>query len=82
MRSVWCCTLAALASISVLTQAARAQNAPAPVPASATTRSDAGCASFEEFIHSDCPLTWHGITLYGTYDIGVGWVSHGMPESP
>jgi predicted porin len=27
-------------------------------------------------------LTWHGITLYGTYDIGIGWVSHGLPPSP
>jgi predicted porin len=26
-------------------------------------------------------FTWHGITLYGTYDIGVGWVSHGLPEN-
>jgi predicted porin len=26
-------------------------------------------------------LTWHGITLYGSYDIGVGWVSHGLPEN-
>jgi predicted porin len=24
-------------------------------------------------------LTWHGITLYGAYDIGFGWVSHGLP---
>jgi predicted porin len=29
----------------------------------------------------DGSLTWHGITLYGAYDIGVGWVSHGLPES-
>jgi predicted porin len=27
-------------------------------------------------------LTWHGITLYGAYDIGLGWVSHGLPQSP
>jgi predicted porin len=27
-------------------------------------------------------LTWHGITLYGAYDIGIGWVSHGLPQSP
>jgi predicted porin len=27
-------------------------------------------------------LTWHGITLYGTYDVGVGWVSHGLPQNP
>jgi len=26
-------------------------------------------------------LTWHGITLYGAYDIGAGWVSHGLPEN-
>jgi predicted porin len=26
-------------------------------------------------------LTWHGITLYGTLDVGVGWVSHGLPEN-
>ena len=23
-------------------------------------------------------LTWHGITLYGAYDVGLGWVSHGL----
>ena len=27
-------------------------------------------------------LTWHGITVYGAYDIGIGWVSHGLPQSP
>jgi predicted porin len=27
-------------------------------------------------------LTWHGITVYGAYDVGVGWVSHGLPQSP
>jgi predicted porin len=27
------------------------------------------------------PLTWHGITLYGAYDVGIGWVSHGLPEN-
>jgi len=26
-------------------------------------------------------LTWHGITLYGAYDVGAGWVSHGLPEN-
>ena len=37
-------------------------------PASPTTNPDA--------------LTWHGITLYGAFDVGVGWVSHGLPQSP
>jgi predicted porin len=30
----------------------------------------------------DTSLTWHGITVYGAYDIGVGWVSHGLPQNP
>ena len=30
---------------------------------------------------ADHPLTWHGITIYGAYDVGVGWVSHGLPEN-
>jgi predicted porin len=37
------------------------------------------CASGREFATTDCTLTWHGVTLYGAYDVGVGWVSHGMP---
>lgn len=27
-------------------------------------------------------LTWHGITVYGAYDVGIGWVSHGLPQNP
>ncbi|HXO05254.1 MAG TPA: carboxypeptidase regulatory-like domain-containing protein [Candidatus Sulfotelmatobacter sp.] len=37
------------------------------------------CTSGKEFATTDCALTWHGVTLYGAYDIGVGWVSHGLP---
>lgn len=50
---------------------------PAPVAPSAPT----GCTSAQEFLATDCPLTWYGITLYGAYDIGAGWVSHGLPEN-
>jgi predicted porin len=76
MRSVWGCALAVLASSFVLNHAARAaESAPAAPP------TPAPCASVQEFVASDCPLTWHGITLYGTYDVGVGWVSHGLPEN-
>ena len=39
------------------------------------------CTSSSEFAATDCTLTWHGITVYGAYDIGVGWVSHGLPEN-
>ena len=39
------------------------------------------CTSAHDFATTDCALTWHGITVYGAYDIGVGWVSHGLPEN-
>jgi predicted porin len=39
------------------------------------------CTSGHEFLATDCTLTWHGITLYGAYDVGVGWVSHGLPSN-
>ena len=44
-------------------------------------RTHDACASGHEFATTDCELTWHGITLYGAYDVGVGWVSHGLPEN-
>jgi len=37
------------------------------------------CTSGHEFATTDCSLTWHGITVYGAFDIGVGYVSHGLP---
>jgi predicted porin len=48
---------------------------------SASANAQAPCTSVQDFFTSDCPLTWHGITLYGAYDVGVGWVSHGLPEN-
>jgi predicted porin len=44
-------------------------------------RTPDACASGHEFATTDCALSWHGITLYGAYDVGVGWVSHGLPEN-
>ncbi len=44
-------------------------SAPAAAPASGPKKSDSGA------------LTWNGITLYGTVDIGVEYVSHGAPLS-
>ncbi len=80
MRSVHTCAVVALASTLGLSQVARAADLPGPEPAAAPA-AHAGCASTQEFLDTDCPLTWHGITLYGAYDIGVGWVSHGLPEN-
>ncbi len=76
MRSVWWCAPAALASTFILNHAARAAEPPPAAPPSPE-----GCESVQQFFASDCPLTWHGITLYGAYDIGVAWISHGLPEN-
>jgi predicted porin len=81
MRSIWWCAVAALASTFVLDHSARAADSPAADPAPAAPPTPAACTSTQEFFATDCPLTWHGITLYGAYDIGVGWVSHGLPEN-
>jgi predicted porin len=44
-------------------------------------RNPDACASGHDFATTDCALTWHGITLYGAYDAGVGYVSHGLPAN-
>jgi predicted porin len=82
MRNV--CLAAALAATLLANDPARAADGPAPAPttpAAAAAAGPAGCTSTHEFFATDCPLTWHGITLYGAYDVGVGWVSHGLPEN-
>jgi len=81
MRSVCWCALAALASTFTLSHAARAaDNLPTPEQAPTAPTAEA-CASSQDFVATACPLTWHGITIYGAYDVGVGWVSHGLPEN-
>jgi predicted porin len=84
MRNV--CLAAALAATLMLKVAARAADGPVPAaapttPAAAAAAGPAGCTSTHEFLATDCTLTWHGVTLYGVYDIGVGWVSHGLAEN-
>ena len=70
--------------MSAIVSAARAApvgDLPAAEPAQAAPTAPEACASFKEFVATACPLTWHGITIYGAYDVGVGWVSHGLPEN-
>jgi len=67
--------LVVMSAIAGAAAHAATESAPAAPP------TPAACTSFQEFASTDCSLTWHGITLYGAYDIGVGWVSHGLPEN-
>ncbi len=52
----------------------------APPPAAATA--PASCGSVYDFIVTACPLSWNGVTFFGTVDIGVGYETHGVPFDP
>jgi rubredoxin len=62
----------AVADDIMVTKATPAVTAKAPPP-------PAACGSLEDFVVTGCPLTWVGITVYGTIDAGVTWQSHGTP---
>lgn len=72
---------AAMSAIASVAGAEPSADLPAAQAASAAAPGAAACASLHDFLATDCSLSWHGITLYGAYDVGVGWVSHGLPEN-
>lgn len=64
----------------LLTGAALATNASAddimvtkapPAAGAKAPSQPATCGSPEDFVVTNCPLTWNGITVYGTIDAGV-----------
>ena len=69
----------AMGAFSASAQTGASQSASVDITMHRTTPD--ACASGQKFATTDCTLTWHGITLYGAYDVGVGWVSHGLPEN-
>jgi predicted porin len=73
--------LLACAAMAAVASSARAADLPLPYPTKAAPPTDRACTGYEDLRDTDCSLTWHGITLYGTYDIGAGWVSHGTPPN-
>jgi predicted porin len=40
------------------------------------------CGSAYDFFFTSCPLTWYGVTFYGTIDVGGGYQTHGAPFNP
>ena len=42
----------------------------------------ATCGSAYDFFFSACPLTWYGVTVFGTVDMGVNYSTHGTPFDP
>jgi predicted porin len=51
----------------------------APPPAAAKPSSPAPCGSPTDFVTTACPLSWFGITVYGTIDTGGSWQTHSVP---
>jgi predicted porin len=52
--------------------------AKAPTVAVAPSAS-AACASAYDFFLTKCPLSWHGVTFFGTVDVGGSYMTHGSP---
>jgi predicted porin len=48
-------------------------------PAPAIVAAPATCGSIYDFFLTSCPLTWYGVTFYGTLDVGGGYQTHGAP---
>ncbi len=71
---LWTCTAIVAATVS-----ARAADLPTAQPAPTVSPKLVACSTVQDMVVNDCPLTWHGITLYCALDVGVGWVSHGLP---
>jgi hypothetical protein len=42
----------------------------------------AACGSVYDFFFTKCPLTWYGVTFYGTVDMGVDYMTHGSGFDP
>ena len=70
--------LASTAAIA-LGSAAQAADLPLYTKAPAPPLAPASCTNAEQFIVTDCPLTYYGITVYGAIDMGGGYETHGTP---
>ena len=80
MKTATCILLTCTAMVAV-TASARAADLPTAQPAPAAQPPVSACSTVQDYVVNDCPLTWRGITLYGALDVGLGWVSHGLPEN-
>jgi predicted porin len=78
MRSVRWGALSGLAATFFLIPSAPALAQQTSPEASGAATSQTTAAGADT---APAPLTWHGLTLYGAFDAGVGWVSHGLPEN-
>jgi hypothetical protein len=71
-----CLSLAAAVALAGLARAADAPSPPSPAQAADCFRS---LCDYLNASASECPLTYAGLTLYGTVDVGYGFETNGAP---
>ncbi|HMJ40833.1 MAG TPA: hypothetical protein VK522_00925, partial [Pseudolabrys sp.] len=72
----------AVAGASCAVDAWAADTMPTKAPPATAASAPTLCTDPWDFVATNCQLTSHGITVYGTVDMGVGWQSHGAPFDP
>ena len=74
--------LLAIAWVSSAADGWAADMVPVKAPPASADSAPKLCTNAWDFIAADCQLTWQGITVFGTIDVGAGWQSHGAPLDP
>jgi len=81
-----CGLVAAFAAAAVLcggaAYAADMDNMVTKAPPAPAFTPPVSCGSLYDFFVTACPLTWSGVTLYGTVDMGGTYQTHGTPFDP
>jgi len=82
-----CGLVAAFATAAVLVGASAASaadmdNMVTKAPPAPAATAPASCGSLYDFFVTACPLTWNGVTFYGTIDMGGTYQTHGTPFDP
>jgi predicted porin len=74
-------SLSILAALAAFTPAANAADAPRASQAEAQPPSPcfASLYDFARASAEECPLSWNGLTLYATLDVGASYDTHGVP---
>jgi predicted porin len=75
---------AVLLGCAVASYAADSNGMPtkAPMSVSATPTQSSSCSTIQDFLLTGCQLSWYGVRLYGTIDVGYGYQTHGAPWDP
>ncbi len=75
-------TLVAVAVAASVATGAYAVDLPIATKSPPPAAPSATCGGIYAFFLTGCPLTWYGVAVYGTVDLGVTYQTHGSPFDP